>query len=288
MKFFFVALLFFTVLLLFSISAFNQKEYELDHNDDTVQTNSNFESVNLNDEEHPSQRKETDDDSEESISNIVEKSFSSSDRAISLEVRKYLDTNDVDGLIHSIKSGTINYFQASRKTQIELSKLLTKQSNEVQFEQLIVLGIINLDTPEMFQDEIIDTYSEPNDDNELTALNKFRVLEKYGVDISYLHRTVQVNGAEESFGPLERAISTGMLNLVDYFLDRSVDLRSPEMAWGGLIVTKKGDYVETAKTMIDYGYGPDLKFAEKVLKSDILANDESLKAVFENYMEANQ
>ena len=41
MKFFFVALLFFTVLLLFSISAFNQKEYELDHNDNTVQTQGN-------------------------------------------------------------------------------------------------------------------------------------------------------------------------------------------------------------------------------------------------------
>ena len=219
MKFFFVALLFFTVLLLFSISAFNQKEYELDHNDNTVQTNSNFESVNLNDENHPSQRKEIDDVSEESISNLVAKSFPSSDREISLEVRKYLDIGDVEGVIHSIKSGTINYFQASRKTQIELSKLLTKQSNEVQFEQLIVLGIINLDTPEMYQDEIIDTYSEPSKDDELTALNKFRVLEKYGADISQLHRTVQVNGAVESFGPLERAISTGMLSLVDYFLE---------------------------------------------------------------------
>jgi len=288
MKFFFVALLFFTVLLLFSISAFNQKEYELDHNDNTVQTNSNFESVNLNDENHPSQRKEIDDVSEESISNLVAKPFPSSDREISLEVRKYLDIGDVEGVIHSIKSGTINYFQASRKTQIELSKLLTKQSNEVQFEELIVLGIINLDTPEMYQDEIIDTYSEPSKDDELTALNKFRVLEKYGADISQLHRTVQVNGAVESFGPLERAISTGMLSLVDYFLDRSVDLRSSEMAWGGLIVTKKGDYVETAKIMIDYGHGPDLKFAEKVLKADIVANDESLKAVFENYIEANQ
>lgn len=207
----------FTVLLLFSISAFNQKEYELDHNDNTVQTNSNFESVNLNDENHPSQRKEIDDISEESISNLVAKPFPSSDREISLEVRKYLDIGDVEGVIHSIKSGTINYFQASRKTQIELSKLLTKQSNEVQFEELIVLGIINLDTPEMYQDEIIDTYSEPSKDDELTALNKFRVLEKYGADISQLHRTVQVNGAVESFGPLERAISTGMLSLVDYF-----------------------------------------------------------------------
>lgn len=285
MKYFFIGIAFCSALIFLVSLNFEKKEKNLNVNSEDFSAFSKVvvsKEINENNSSTENDSRYTVNDDSKLL--LVKNSSPSIDRLVSLKVREYLDMNDVDSVISAILSGSINYQQVSRKEKIELSKLLTKKSDEEQFEKLIVMDVIKLDEPEMYQDEIIDTYSDTSSEaEEVMALNKFRVLEKYGADISQLHRTVEVNGATEQFGPLERAISTGMPSLVDYFFERAVEFRSSEMAWGGLVITKKGDYVETARKLIDYGYGPDLNFVKKVLNKNYLADDDKLRVLFEKY-----